>query len=605
MRRIACASSLLLPLFFSNTVVAEDDPRLKAIDQGVQYLKEVHKEKKENDGGGNHRVGSAALCGLALLESGVPAADPVIANITTYIRENAIRQSKVYDVSLVIMFLDRLGDTADKPAIQFLAIRLMSAQSREGHWSYDCTFEIGEADLKRVQKVLYDDNRLQSPMAKDGPNRKNDTGLALHPEAVRLIRAVESAVRSGAYDAGSTGDHSNTQFATLALWMARKHGVPCNDSLALVEKHFRSTQGRDGGWDYGGGGLESTSTPPMTCSGLVALAVGRGIAFHALRTKGLPSPKGTDAADATTDRAALAALKYIENAVARSEKGMDEPTGGENSGKLRDNLYFLWSLERVAMIYDLQKIGALDWYEWGANHLIKTQSKDGSWGQSGYQGASGEINTAFALLFLNRANLAKDLTATLKGKANVKLPDRVTNPEPVKVDPKQKNDAPPVSPGSSEFDAEANRLCNALVSADASKRAGVLAQLRDNKGSVYTEGLVRAIAKLKGEQQREAREALAVRLKRMNAITLRDMLRDENREIRMAAATACGLKEDKQFVPDLIAVLGDADNLTVQAARTSLRNLSQKDFGPNDSASADDKAKAVAAWRAWWASQPK
>jgi hypothetical protein len=247
----------------------------------------------------------------------------------------------------------------------------------------------------------------------------------------------------------------------------------------------------------------------------------------------------------------------------------------------------------VAVIYDLEKIGSIEWYKWGGDHLLKSQGDDGSWG-SNYHGANGEINTAFALLFLNRANLARDLTATLKGTAKINLPDRKTDPEPIKVDPKQ-----------TDPDAEANRLCNELVKANATNRPTIIAKLRDTKGSVYTEALVRAIAKLQGEPQREAREALALRLKRMTALTLREMLKDENREIRNAAAWACGLKDDKQFVADLIAVLDDTESLVVQSARNSLRSLSGKDFGPQSDANAADKAKAIADWKAWLAAQPK
>lgn len=586
-------SGILLFTLVGASARSEDDPRTAAINKGVKYLKDLYKKNPTNEDA-NYKFGKAALRGLAMLESGVPTSDPAIQSITDYIRNYAVSQTKTYEIALGIMYLDRLGDRFDQPAIQFLAVQLLAHQGATGLWSYDGGVELKEAEAARMRRALYDDSRLRSPNAKDPPAKAKTSlaeSTALHPEVLRFARAngafADLSMRGGGQD------HSNTQFAVLALWIARKHGAPVNAALLAAEKNYRTIQKRDGGWDYQGSDrddtfLENRSTPPMTCTGLVALAVGRGLGLQALRSKFKGGPKGTEIADATTDRQAQAALKYIENAIVKSERDME-------GGNLRDNLYFLWSLERVGVIYDLEKIGTIEWYKWGADYLIKTQSENGSWGGGGYEGANSEINTAFALLFLNRANLAKDLTATLKGTAKINLPERKTDPEPIKVNPKQSGDP----------EAEATRLANELIKATATTRPTTLAKLRDTKGSVYTEALVRAIAKLQGEPQREAREALALRLKRMTALTLREMLKDENPEIRNAAAWACGLKDDKQFISDLIVVLNDTETLVVQSARNSLRSLSGKDFGPQSDANPADKAKAIADWKAWLAAQPK
>jgi hypothetical protein len=77
------------------------------------------------------------------------------------------------------------------------------------------------------------------------------------------------------------------------------------------------------------------------------------------------------------------------------------------------NLYFLWSVERVAVLYDLQTIGGKDWYRWGAEILVANQGPHGNWANGGYHGASPVLDTSLALLFLKRANLAKDLTNKL------------------------------------------------------------------------------------------------------------------------------------------------------------------------------------------------
>src|SRR5262249_35073164 len=73
--------------------------------------------------------------------------------------------------------------------------------------------------------------------------------------------------------------------------------------------------------------------------------------------------------------------------------------------------YTLWSLERMAVLYDLPTIMGKDWYRWGAQFLLVNQQADGSW-QGTYP--EGGCDTAFAVLFLKRANVAADLTERIK-----------------------------------------------------------------------------------------------------------------------------------------------------------------------------------------------
>ena len=66
------------------------------------------------------------------------------------------------------------------------------------------------------------------------------------------------------------------------------------------------------------------------------------------------------------------------------------------------------------MLYNLRKINDKDWYPWGAEMLVDQQQQDGSWANGGYPGAMPTADSCFALLFLKRANLAKDLTDKLR-----------------------------------------------------------------------------------------------------------------------------------------------------------------------------------------------
>jgi hypothetical protein len=89
---------------------------------------------------------------------------------------------------------------------------------------------------------------------------------------------------------------------------------------------------------------------------------------------------------------------------------------GKGNRMNMDDIYCLWSVERLAMVCDLKTIAGHDWYAWGADLLVTHQNDDGSWAGSMPQ----PVDTCLALLFLKRVNVAKDLTAQLQRVAPVK-----------------------------------------------------------------------------------------------------------------------------------------------------------------------------------------
>src|SRR5262249_27000992 len=109
-------------------------------DRGVSFLRKA--QRGEGYWGDarpeEHRVGMAALPGLTLLECGAPANDPVVRRAAEYVRAAAPDLSHTYSISLAILFLDRLGDPADRPLIQTLALRLVAGQTSCGGWTYHC-----------------------------------------------------------------------------------------------------------------------------------------------------------------------------------------------------------------------------------------------------------------------------------------------------------------------------------------------------------------------------------------------------------------------------------------------------------------------------------
>src|SRR5262249_38939094 len=205
-------------------------------------------------------------------------------------------------------------------------------------------------------------------------------------------------------------DNSNTQFALLALWVARRHGVPCDWAIGRVEQRLRATQRPHGGWTYryppavtDPGVFRSPDyqpSPQMTCAGLLGLALA-----HAVTADNPKAPKRDLKADEAVKNGFLA-LGAVIDAPSGNPGRMDKP------GKL---YYFLWSLERMAVLYDLKTIGGKDWYRWGAEILLANQQGSGAW--HGEYSAGG-CDTCFALLFLKRANVAEDVSKRLRDHSN-------------------------------------------------------------------------------------------------------------------------------------------------------------------------------------------
>jgi hypothetical protein len=386
-----------------------------AVNRGVGYLRNqvlnpAQKSYYFNDPGAGSNVGVLALAGLTLLECGVPSKDAAVEKVLQTVRQEAPRLRFTYSVALCILFLDRLSQCTDRPSdpanrelLQQFAVQLVAAQNTRGGWAYN-------------SEVL-------------SPERYQDL----------LEKLKTQRFPAGRFE-GHYDDNSINQFATLALWAARKHGIGTGPSLAMVEKRYLENQNDDGSWGYrarDNGYLKDATT----CAGLIGLAVGQGI-----RQDEQP---GNTAQDPTKIPPIARGLEFIARTIGkdprslgqrsrddrrkhtaelmelnrqwqegpeRSRKSVEQRiTNIDNARMLKGtyfgsnswgDLYFLWSVERVAVVFDLKQIEGKDWYEWGADVILNNQESDGSWRDR----FPGIPDTCFALLFLQRANIAKDLT---------------------------------------------------------------------------------------------------------------------------------------------------------------------------------------------------
>lgn len=568
---------------------AEQEAVNEAIHRGTNYLRRTQlKTGTWAKIGIGHRIGYAVLPGLTLLECGVAPNDPLIQQAAQYLRTRSAKLDTTYELSLAILFLDRLGDPKDKQLIQTFALRLIAGQSATGGWGYRCPplstkaqqelltvlrhldpppkdmpdiarkpgdlpFAVGKppdmpdiarkpADMPGIaegpgkdrnnlplesrgshadmpslaedlaggglsgsivgHEIIPDppcrwrdclglgllDRQAPDPLESDDPEEhagqsdppahpadhakaeapKPDKPFTI-PERLRMLTVVQDPAQHIMRDPRGkrrdfflmTTDNSNTQFATLALWAAQRYDVPMHRTLNLIVRRFVTSQNPDGSWNYHyrfGGGVQHesfSSAGAMTCVGLIGLAVGHGL--------NQPLPAGQPVQDPRVLKALTALYQMV----------------GKPGDRLRklpmQNLYYLWSLERVAVLYRLPTIGDKDWYRWGAQVLVGNQETEGTWSGGLYPGSSPTIDTCLALLFLKRANLAKDLTEKLPFKAAdlnhdimltltpAALPE---SPEPVKKLPSSPETAEPPLPSAeaSERPTESKLLTKPLPS---------------------------------------------------------------------------------------------------------------------------------------------
>jgi hypothetical protein len=397
----------------------------KAIAKGVEFLRGAQtdhgdwKWKMFNDG--RFLVGQCALPAYALLEAGVPGDDPLIKKAADFLRPKALQTDWTYEISLAILFFDRLGDSKDKKLIQTLAARLIAGQHRTGGWSYRCPIlsDKSEQELRNSLEEL--SKRMQGgAKARDQSLKDLSVPLALQPLTVfqrsgdlhwQEPPETPEAWMIASQSVTLTGrtDNSNSQFAMLGLWTAQRNNIPVEPSFEIMVERFERFQGYpSGAWWYTID--QENGTGSMICVGLMGLAIRRGL------------KQTTPGANSGVEKDV-----HVLKGLAALRARIGKPLGNMNQRVPLHDLYYLWSVERVGMLYNLPTIGDKDWYRWGVEELVTNQSKQGRWpGASEFLEWRGKRNpqyknydygptlsTAFALLFLKRSHPMKDLTLKL------------------------------------------------------------------------------------------------------------------------------------------------------------------------------------------------
>ena len=377
--------------FVKLDLVATRDAVHAAIRKGAEWLK---KNRERNgqwvDSGGSFArefpIGTTALAVTALLHAGVPREDPVVRDgLAAILRANL---AKVYDVGASLMALEA----------KYLPLE-----------QYEEVVELSE---EKARKAIGE--KMTAP------------DRAWMQKAVDWLLEKQTKDGTWGYPDGTERyyDHSNTQYALLGLKSAARCGAKIPTRVwRMIAEHWIGSQKLASGpgeqlkisWTAGEPGVEMRGEeliPPgawgyfvrpvdwapmpvpdqgygsMVCAGLTSLIIAQS---ELVRTKDLDDPLR-----ARLEAAKRSGLAWIQRHY--SIRGCPPAAGFWSVF----HLYYLYSLERVGVLYGIKEIAGHDWYLEGAVLLVRDQRTDGGW--LSYDEIP-VVDTAFALLFLKKATL--------------------------------------------------------------------------------------------------------------------------------------------------------------------------------------------------------
>ncbi|MHC4600486.1 MAG: prenyltransferase/squalene oxidase repeat-containing protein [Planctomycetota bacterium] len=396
-----------------------------AVQKGMEWVNDQQDDDGSFDGAfrgihaNNFPGGPTAICLLALLKSGLSRHDDVIKKGFDYLKKTPLK--KTYTVGLTLMALEaryapQKVEARQKGHTAAFGRGRVPVAPRDLEWMKELTIFL-------LENLTYANVTTQNGVV---VSRKVVWHYPNGPDG--------SPPQGGAYD---SGDHSNTQYAILGLRSAQRSGVALPrdvwaDVWVKVIDHFVDKQERDGplvkrwkmiedkkhgyvsyrpvtsrpdkarGWTYSsgkvaaaGGKIHSDATTgSMTSVGIASLIIAME-GLSAIRSPKLNSNRKSSCMRAVNDGLAWLDLNFT----VKRNPGHPEGTW---------HYYYLYGLERAAVLANTRNIGKYDWYRVGAEYLIGAQSGGGSWTGAG----SGTLPcTCFALLFLTKA--------TIPGRVNI------------------------------------------------------------------------------------------------------------------------------------------------------------------------------------------
>ncbi len=417
-----------------------------AITRGVDYLKRI----QLGDGSwasnfdehlhGCWRNGMTALCLLALLRCGVSPVDEQIERGFKYLREkwdnwkaggSILHEGiswKQYEVSVTLMAIEARWS----PPLAFLREKIQGTPLAGGGGRAG-KLNVPPKDLEWVKQLAEYLHEHYTVASTSMATRK--TGKSTVTTQVEVKGAWSYPTKNKA----TQSDRSNTQYAVLGLQAADRCGVPTDPEVWKgVLKNFLEFQDKKGekrvpriivyedkknpgyimyktigsmndearGWSYYCGKWPDKSGDEwgraigsMTAVGVAVVA----LCMDQVQRKG--KMDGSDQRDG---------LKAIADGLAWLDMNwaVDKVPFQEPDHQAKYLYYYLYAVERAAVLTDSRLIGAHDWYREGAEHCLKSQSGDGSW-TADHEGQ--QASTCFALLFLTKATVPVNINVHVTG----------------------------------------------------------------------------------------------------------------------------------------------------------------------------------------------
>lgn len=329
------------------TTAPAADEVAQAIAKGVRYLKSQQQQQGHWNAHKKPR-GATALALLTLLKVGVSPGDPTIRKGFAYINYNL--PDTTYGVSLLVMALAAYQRPADSKVK-----RTLSAHGR---------------------KLLLWGTKW-------------------------LIKSWSGSYWGYKKHSGG-GDMSNTQFAVMALWSAARSGARVPSKLWYRLLKFLLTQ------------QQTTGPPVKTIGARYRQAKYKKLYQGNFQARGW-GYTGPDNVRGSMVAAGISCMLIAERGALR-DPSFNRKLRQNAKKSIADGLawlahhfsvasnpqgsswlyYYLYGLERVGQLANIDFIGKHDWYQEGAAFLLRKQKPSGAWNNN-------IVDTCFALLFLSQA----------------------------------------------------------------------------------------------------------------------------------------------------------------------------------------------------------
>ncbi len=218
------------------------------------------------------------------------------------------------------------------------------------------------------------------------------------------------------------GDTSVIQYACLGLWAAERAAIEIDDEVwrKVLDWHV-TYQNSDGGFAYcprtETGHFRDASTLNMSAAAVANMHIAMlHIEPNFLPLKQELKQKKPEGEEEKTPKFGILESVNLDK-VTQVKADVVIPSKAISSVRRAFNwlgtrfkvenkesphaTYYYYTIERMAALADVDKVGSSDWFHSCADYLLSTQKADGSWDESSYFDKN--YDTAFIVLFLTRS----------------------------------------------------------------------------------------------------------------------------------------------------------------------------------------------------------